>query len=72
MFIDTEIKIPKGLPSSLVENMEEIQRYYDDGNEMMFDCAVEGLEGRIKNYVLCGKLSEKDARTLFHRYGNMI
>ena len=72
MFIDFDIPIPPNTPKPILEDLEELQRLYDAGDWCYFDLKWEGVESRIKNAMLVGKLSKKDGYALFHRYGNMV
>ncbi len=72
MFIDFNIPIPKNLPQTLLDDLDELQKFYDNDDWCSFDLKLDGIECRIKNFVLSGRISRNDAIKLFHRYGNMI
>ena len=72
MFIDPDISIPPNMPKLLLEDLKLLQKYYDDDDWLHYDLLFDAVEGSIKSYHLCGKISRADAVQLFHRYGIMI
>lgn len=72
LFIDFDIPIPDNLPQTLLDDLDELQDFYDKDDWCSFDLKLDGIECRIKNFVLSGRISRNDAIKLFHRYGNMI
>ena len=72
MFIDPKIPIPANMPKSLLEDLEMLQKYYDDDDWSNYELLFDGVDGSIKSYHLLGRISREDAIQLFHRYGIMI
>ena len=72
MFIDPKIPIPANMPKSLLEDLEMLQKYYDDDDWSNYELLFDGVDGSIKSYHLVGRISREDAIQLFHRYGIMI
>ena len=72
MFIDPEIPIPANMPKSILEDLEMLQKYYDDDDWSNYELLFDGVDGSIKSYHLVGRISREDAMQLFHRYGIMI
>lgn len=69
MYIDESYPVNQDLPQHLLSYIKELEEYYENDDWIGFDCLLESLEGTIKQYKLCGKITEKDLDNLFKRYG---
>lgn len=69
MFMDPRVPIPSGTPRNIRYELDELQEFFDAGDDLSWDTLWEGVETDIKEAVGCGRLSERDARQIFKRYG---
>ena len=69
MYMDPTIPIPEGMPAYIYGDLEDLQKLYDEGDDLTWDVRWEGAESGIKEACIDGKISEGDLRQLFRRYG---
>lgn len=69
MYINKNIPIDNTLPKHLLDYIAELEDYYEKDDWIEFDCLLEGIEATIKSYCISGRISEKQMRDLFGRYG---
>lgn len=72
MYIDDQIPIPDSTPQGIREELEELERRYrEEGDELSFDCAIDGILGSAKSYALCkyNGFGHNELKQLMHHYG---
>ena len=71
MYIDKAIKINDKIPAQLKIDLNEVDRLYNNNDEIHAECLLDSLEGDIKECVASGRLSREEGIQLFQRYGYM-
>ena len=69
MFIDNSIILREDLPKALKRDFEELQSYYDAGDEVMFDVTLDGVEATVKSYYHVSLISREELNMIFRKYG---
>lgn len=68
-FIDDTIDISQDdLPKLLREDVEDLQKFKDEGDWIRFDACLEGFETSIKSFLSVGRISKSLVKKLFDKY----
>ena|GEM_PF-1085386 len=69
MYLDETVKIGEHLPKRLIDDMKELDRFYEDDMWLEFSQLLEGVEVTTKAYQINKVITAQDLDVIFRRYG---
>lgn len=69
MYIVEAVELNKNLPAQLLEDFEELNKYYETGDWLQFDLLFEVVESSAKAYYLNCRISRSDLENIIIKYG---